>query len=68
MPTKVLYWGRVVRVRGSTHLHQVLKLRMSGDIPPLTMYGDRSSTVVNVLRYKSEDRLFDPSWYRWIFH
>ena len=27
--------------------------------------GDRSSKVVKVLRYKSEDRWFDPSWCHW---
>jgi len=29
--------------------------------------GDRGSTVVNVLCYKSEGRWFDPSWCQWIF-
>jgi len=27
--------------------------------------GDHGSTVVKVLRYKSEGRWFDPSWYHW---
>ena len=30
--------------------------------------GDRGSTVVKVLCYKSEGRWFDPSWCHWIFH
>ena len=30
--------------------------------------GDRGSTVVKVLGYKSEGRRFDPSWCHWIFH
>ena len=30
--------------------------------------GDRGSTVVRVLCYKSEGRWFDPSWCHWIFH
>jgi len=30
--------------------------------------GDRGSTVVRVLCYKSESRWFDPSWCQWIFH
>ena len=30
--------------------------------------GDRGSTVVKVLCYKSESRSFDPSWRHWIFH
>ena len=30
--------------------------------------GDRGSTVVKVLCYKSEGRWFDRSWYQWIFH
>jgi hypothetical protein len=29
--------------------------------------GDRSSTVVKVLRYKSEGRWFDPRWCHWNF-
>jgi len=33
-----------------------------------TNMGDRGSTVVKVLCYKSEGRWFDPSWYQWIFH
>ena len=30
--------------------------------------GDRGSTVLKVLCYKSEGRWFDPSWCQWIFH
>ena len=30
--------------------------------------GDRGSTVVNVLCYKSEGHWFDPSWCHWSFH
>ena len=30
-------------------------------------FGDRGSTVVKVLCYKSEGRCFDPSWCHWIF-
>ena len=30
--------------------------------------GDRGSTAVKVLRYKSKSRWFDPSWCQWIFH
>ena len=30
--------------------------------------GDRGGKVVKVLCYKSEGRLFDPSWCQWIFH
>jgi hypothetical protein len=29
--------------------------------------GDRGSTVVQVLRYKSESRGFDPRWFHWNF-
>jgi hypothetical protein len=29
--------------------------------------GDRVSTVVMVLRYKSEGRMFDPRWHHWNF-
>jgi len=31
-------------------------------------FGDRGSTVVKVLRYKSEGRWFGPSWCQCIFH
>jgi len=34
----------------------------------LPCVGDRGSTVVKVLCYKSEGRWFDPSWCQWIFH
>jgi len=30
--------------------------------------GDRCSTVVKVLGYKSEGRQFDPSWCQWNLH
>ena len=30
--------------------------------------GDRGSTVVKVLCYKSVGRCFDPGWCQWIFH
>jgi hypothetical protein len=30
--------------------------------------GDRGSTVVKVLCYKSDGRWFDPRWRQWIFH
>ena len=35
---------------------------------PSIVTGDRGSTVVKVLCYKSEGRWFDPSWCHWIFH
>ena len=31
-------------------------------------FGDRGSTVVKVLCFKSEGRWFDPRWCQWIFH
>ena len=34
----------------------------------LHIYGDRGSTVVKVLCYKSEGRWFDPRLCQWIFH
>jgi len=33
----------------------------------LRLKGDRGSTVVKVLCYKSEGRLLDPSWCHWNF-
>jgi len=32
------------------------------------LFGDRGSTVVKVLCYKSEGRWFHASWYHWILH
>ena len=32
------------------------------------LFGDRGSSVVKVLCYKSEGRWLDPSWCQWIFH
>jgi len=43
-------------------------LRTSYYILYINLYGDRGSTVVKVLCYKSEGRWFDPSWCHWIFH
>ena len=34
----------------------------------LLKMGNRGSTVVKMLCYKSEGRWFDPSCYQWIFH
>jgi len=31
------------------------------------IFGDRGSTVVKVLYYKSDGRWFDPSWCQWNF-
>jgi len=35
--------------------------------PPMRL-GDRGSTVVKVLCYKSEGHWFDPSWCQWVLH
>ena len=40
---------------------------VSTEIPEVLL-GDRGSTVVKVLCYKSEGSWFDPSWCKWIFH
>jgi hypothetical protein len=37
-------------------------------LPYLYIYIDHGSTVVKVLRYKSEGRWFDPRWCHGIFH
>jgi len=34
----------------------------------IIILGDRGSTVVKVLCYKSEGRWFGPSWCHWIFY
>jgi len=36
--------------------------------PTYVFVGDRGSTVVKVLCYKSVGRWFGPSWFHWIFH
>jgi len=38
------------------------------NVTSATANGDRGSTVVKVLCYKSEGRWFDPIWCQWIFH
>ena len=48
------------------HTHREYALRF---YPLLHTYiGDRGSTVIKVLCYKSEGRWFDPSWCHCIFH
>ena len=51
-------------------LRQVVCLTKPNLINVTQIYvsGDRGSTVVKVLCYKSEGRWFDPSWCQWIFH
>jgi len=45
----------------------VLKWFVNIYISLVLILGDRGSTVVNVLCYKSEGRWFDPSWCHWNF-
>ena len=68
--TKML--GLVSRKVGSIHISNVViyflqkySLQISA---PYWTYGDRGSTVVKILCYKSEGRWFDPSWCQLIFH
>ena len=51
-------------------LEQVVTAKIGGKyIAVLLIFkGDRGSTVVKVLSYKSEGHWFDPSWCQWIFH
>ena len=49
----------------TSDLNEYLQLYFSFSIH---FHGDRGSTVVKVLCYKSEGRWFDPSWCQWIFH
>ena len=44
------------------------ELKITLILDKLLEYGDRGSTVVKVLCYKSVGRWFDPSWCQWIFH
>jgi len=50
---------------GSKFMLSVCLLIMSAT---LLLRGDRGSTVVKVLCYKSEGRWFDLSWCQWTFH
>ena len=60
--------------RGHILGRHLLQETLSGLIAKLSLFslravpGDRGSSVVKVLRYKSEGRWFDPSWCQWIFH
>ena len=49
-----------------------LRVRLPSILFPLSFpsirVGDRGSTVVKVLCYKSESRWLGPSWCQWIFH
>ena len=53
-----------------TCVHATLYIVCTWRIFELRTYqqGDRGSTVVKVLCYKSEGRWFDPSWCQWSFH
>jgi len=64
------------RFQDNRHM-KVVRLSAVRTPPPLPprnyswysyLLGDRSSTVVKVLCYKSEGRWLDPSWCQWIFH
>jgi len=61
----VFWWGKL---KGEDHLKK--KLHVDGRIilKCILNEGDRGSTVVKVLCYKSESRWFDPSWCQWNFH
>jgi hypothetical protein len=52
---RFVYW-----TSASFHLYSCLHFRVTN--------WDRGSTVVKVLRYKSEGRWFDPRWFHGIFH
>ena len=45
-------------------MHHLYRMRINGNN---NSTGDRGSTVVKVLCYKSEGRWFDPSWCHWNF-
>ena len=65
-----------LRVQPLVHLLQLIFCfhPVSVDCDQLALHavwydsGDRGSTVVKVLCYKSEGHWFDPSWCRWIFY
>ena len=57
-------------VRPVQSLSACTRVHFTFTLPHITdlCKGDRGSTVVKVLCYKSEGRWFDPSWCQWIFH
>jgi len=64
-----LLWGKIILYciiiwfgRVGTGVHIKINLHIG------IMCGDRGSSVVKVLCYKSEGRWFNPSWCQWIFH
>ena len=60
------HWIYIRKRYTVTHFyHNILYRNNSCTIKGL---GDRGSTVVKVLCYKSEGSWFDPSWCQWIFH
>ena len=61
----------VVTFQCSLHLCQQSSaiFKQAHIFPPGNSWsGNRGSTAVKVLCYKSEGRWFDPSWCQWIFH
>ena len=51
----------------SSSLIKNLEYSLLGFINATYLRGDSGSTVVKVLRYKSEGRWFDSRWFRWNF-
>jgi len=49
------------------HTNKTTLLPLNVTISDISVSGDRGSTVVKVLCYKSEGRWFDPSWCQWNF-
>ena len=56
--------GKDILVSQGSYCHWVVIV----NIYCTCLTGDCGSTVVKVLRYKSEGRWFDPSWCQWISH
>ena len=64
--TKSKYTKIIKVLRKVTRVNAVI-IRALTKMAKMTKAGDRGSTVVQMLCYKSEGRWFDPSWCHWNF-
>ena len=62
-----IYLAEIYRRFGGTYVLFIFLDFCAILVKLYTLSGDRSSTVVKVLCYKSEGRWYDPSWCQWIF-
>ena len=60
--------GYVMQDNATTHTESFSMVGLEEVFGERLRRSARGSTVVKVLCYKSEGRLFDPSWCQWIFN